>query len=184
MISADMRIGNKKVDDWAVAQIQDKDLSFWKEDMLDEIGFIWNERKVREIIRKRTNYHTDTVDSRRLQFYVDEADPAGITFIDVYGFVAENKGDVPWSGKGLFRCEVGINSIFTDKQFTDYVKKMQKEIAKRTKASFLRYAANSRVTLTEDDIRIHRMVAYKSKHRIIVLIRVTKDVEIEIEEAG
>ena len=85
--------------------------------MLDEIGFIWNERKVREIIRKRTNYHTDTVDSRRLQFYVDEADPAGITFIDVYGFVAENKGDVPWSGKGLFRCEVGINSIFTDKQF-------------------------------------------------------------------
>lgn len=28
------------------------------------------------------------------------------------------------------------------------------------------------------------MVAYKSKHRIIVLIRVTKDVEIEIEEAG
>lgn len=64
------------------------------------------------------------------------------------------------------------------------MKKMQKEIAKRTKASFLRYAANSRVTLTEDDIRIHRMVAYKSKHRIIVLIRVTKDVEIEIEEAG
>ena len=54
MISADMRIGNKKVDDWAVAQIQDKDLSFWKEDMLDEIGFIWNERKIREIIRKRT----------------------------------------------------------------------------------------------------------------------------------
>lgn len=184
MISADMRIGNKKVGDWAVAQIQDKDLSFWKEDMLDEIGFIWNERKVREIIRKRTNYHTDTVDSRRLQFYVDEADPAGITFIDVYGFVAENKGDVPWSGKGLFRCEVGINSIFTDKQFTDYVKKMQKEIAKRKKESFLRYAANSRVTLTDDDIRIHRMVAYKSKHRIIVLIRVTKDVEIEIEEAG
>lgn len=114
MISADMRIGNKKVGDWAVAQIQDKDLSFWKEDMLDEIGFIWNERKIREIIRKRTNYHTDTVDSRRLQFYVDEADPAGITFIDVYGFVAENKGDVPWSGKGLFRCEVGINSIFTN----------------------------------------------------------------------
>lgn len=147
MISADMRIGNKKVGDWAVAQIQDKDLSFWKEDMLDEIGFIWNERKIREIIRKRTNYHTDTVDSRRLQFYVDEADPAGITF-------------------------------------TDYVKKMQKEIAKRTKESFLRYAANSRVTLTDDDIRIHRMVAYKSKHRIIVLIRVTKDVEIEIEEAG
>ena len=54
MISADMRIGNKKVGDWAVAQIQDKDLSFWKEDMLDEIGFIWNERKIREIIRKRT----------------------------------------------------------------------------------------------------------------------------------
>ena len=130
MISADMRIGNKK---WVTGSgtDQDKDLSFWKEDMLDEIGFIWNERKVREIIRKRTNYHTDTVDSRRLQFYVDEADPAGITFIDVYGFVAENKGDVPWSGKGLFRCEVGINSIFTDKQFTDYVKKMQKEIAKK-----------------------------------------------------
>ena len=77
-----------------------------------------------------------------------------------------------------------INSIFTDKQFMDYVKKMQKEIAKRTKASFLRYAANSRIVLTDDDIRIHRMVAYKSKHRIIVLIRVTRDVEIEIEEAG
>lgn len=184
MISADMRIGNKKVGDWAVAQIQDKDLSFWKEDMLDEIGFIWNERKVREIIRKRTNFLSDTVDSRRLQSYIDEADPAGITFIDVYGFVAENKGDIPWSGKGLFRCEVGINSIFTDKPFTDYVKKMQKEIAKRTKASFLRYAANSRIVLTDDDIRIHRMVASKSSHRIIILIRVTRDVEIEIEEAG
>lgn len=184
MISADMRIGNKKVGDWAVAQIQDKDLSFWKEDMLDEIGFNWNERKVRKIIRKRTNFLSDTVDSRRLQSYIDEADPAGITFIDVYGFVAENKGDIPWSGKGLFRCEVGINSIFTDKQFTDYVKKMQKEIAKRTKASFLRYAANSRIVLTDDDIRIHRMVASKSSHRIIILIRVTRDVEIEIEEAG
>ena len=90
----------------------------------------------------------------------------------------------PEKGCSAGRDKCPRNSIFTDKQFTDYVKKMQKEIAKRTKASFLRYAANSRVTLTDDDIRIHRMVAYKSKHRIIVLIRVTKDVEIEIEEAG
>ena len=59
-----------------------------------------------------------------------------------------------------------------------------KVLGKQFWLSFLRYAANSRIVLTDDDIRIHRMVAYKSKHRIIVLIRVTRDVEIEIEEAG
>lgn len=79
-------------------------------------------------------------------------------------------------------CEVGINSVFNEKQFIDYVKKMQKEIGKRTKKEFLKFAACSKILLTEDDIRIHRMVASKRSHMIIVLIRVMKAVELEEED--
>lgn len=181
--SGDTRIGSKSVCDWALAQINDKNLSFWKEDMLDEIGFIWNEQKLLSVLTKRIVRKFDGIDSKRLQQYIDTADPAGITFIDVYGFVAENKGDIPWSGNGFFRCEVGINSIFSKEQFTQYVKKMQKEIAKRSKEAFIRFSQNSGVTLTNDDIKIHRMVANKSSHRITILIKVTKVIEMEVEES-
>lgn len=181
-ISSDLRIGSKSVKDWALEQIQNKELSFWQEDMLDEIGFIWNEQKLLDYLEKRIVRRVDEADSKRLQQYVDEGNPAGITFIDVLGFVTENKGDIPWSGNGLFRCDVGINSIFTDKQYMDYVMKMKKEIGKRVKEVFARYAQNAGVTLTSKDMKIHRMVASKKAHRIYVLIRVTKVVKLKQEQ--
>lgn len=94
-IREDERIRNKKITDWAIAQIQDKDLTFWKEDMLDEIGFIWNEHKMVCALKRRMTSNEDTADTRRLQKYIDKSDPAGITFIDVCGFVPEKKGDFP-----------------------------------------------------------------------------------------
>lgn len=135
-IREDERIGNKKITDWAIAQIQDKDLTFWKEDMLDEIGFIWNEHKMVCALKRRMTSNEDTADTRRLQKYIDKSDPAGITFIDVCGFVPEKKGDLPWSGNGFFRCEVGINSVFNEKQFIDYVKKCRKKSEREQRKNF------------------------------------------------
>ena len=181
-ISADLRIGSRSVTDWALDQVRTKELSFWQEDMLDEICFIWNEQKLLTYLEKRIVHRMDEADTKRLQKYVDDGDPAGITFIDVFGFIAEQKGDIPWSGNGLFRCDVGINSIFTDKQYSDYVIKMKKEIGKRVKEVFARYAQNVGISLTVKDIKIHRMIANKNTHRIHALIRVTKVIKMKQEE--
>lgn len=158
---------------WAAQQYQLKDLPYYKRHAMESMKDVpWNEpHLIEEHIRNKIKEKAVLVLENQLQEIVDKESMEGVISIEFLGCVPISQR--PLEDKDTyFLCEVWLNSMFTEKQYLEYVSKMKNQIYKRAKKEFIKSRKMSKPPILPNNVRLYRMTSNRKRHVLTLIFKV------------
>lgn len=158
---------------WAVHQKNAKDLPYYKVQAMEALVDVpWDDpARIEDHIRKRVKEKSVNVLEKQLQEIVDTGSMNGVISMEAVGIVTMGK-KLAADGSFYYLCEACVNSMFTEKQYLEYVAKMKKRIYKEAKALFLQKRKSDRLPVEAKNVRLYQMTSNRKTHVLSVVFHV------------